>query len=330
VVVGQERAVKAVSQAILRSRAGLNDAGKPTGVFLFFGPSGTGKTLLAKTLANQLFDNTKGSFLRLDMSEYREEHSVSKLIGAPPGYVGYEEAGHLTEHLRRKPFSVVLFDEIEKSHPKVSDILLQLFDEGRHHRQRTAAWPTAATPSSSSRRTSAPTACSRRRASPTRSCARKAGRKAVFDAARGFFRPEFLNRIDELVVFEPLSLERRSRRSCKPRGQRVLGEAPGTSTTSRSRSTRAPCKHIAATRPTRRSLARGPLKRFVQREITTYLSHDDRRRPAARPLATCVIGTARADSHAGRLGRAPRMPSATTSTTPRTSMATAASTMASS
>ena len=129
-VVGQELAVRAVSEAIRRSRSGLSDPGRPMGVFLFLGPTGVGKTELAKALADQLF-NQEEAIIRLDMSEYMEKHSVSKLIGSPPGYVGYEEGGQLTEALRRRPYAVVLFDEIEKANHDVFNILLQIFDEGR-------------------------------------------------------------------------------------------------------------------------------------------------------------------------------------------------------
>ena len=129
-VVGQERAVAAVSNAIRRSRAGISDPDKPNGVFLFLGPTGVGKTELTKELSKQLFDNID-SLVRLDMSEFAEKHNVSRFIGAPPGYVGYEQGGSLTEIVRRKPYSVVLLDEIEKAHPEVLNILLQLFDDGR-------------------------------------------------------------------------------------------------------------------------------------------------------------------------------------------------------
>ena len=129
-VVGQDFAVKAVSEAIRRSRSGLSDPGRPMGVFLFLGPTGVGKTELAKALADQLF-NQEEALIRLDMSEYMEKHSVSKLIGSPPGYVGYDEGGQLTEALRRRPYAVVLFDEIEKAHHDVFNILLQIFDDGR-------------------------------------------------------------------------------------------------------------------------------------------------------------------------------------------------------
>ena len=129
-VIGQEEGVKAVSQAILRARAGLKDENRPIGSFIFLGPTGVGKTELAKALSESLFD-TERNMIRIDMSEYMEKHSVSRLVGAPPGYVGYDEGGQLTEAVRRKPYSVVLFDEIEKAHPDVFNILLQLLDDGR-------------------------------------------------------------------------------------------------------------------------------------------------------------------------------------------------------
>ena len=129
-VVGQDEAVNAVSDAVLRARAGLSDHSRPTGSFIFLGPTGVGKTELSKALAEALFD-TEDNMVRLDMSEYMEKHSVSRLIGAPPGYVGYDEGGQLTEAVRRKPYSVILFDEIEKAHPDVFNTLLQLLDDGR-------------------------------------------------------------------------------------------------------------------------------------------------------------------------------------------------------
>ena len=129
-VIGQDEAVEKVSEAIIRSRAGIQNPDRPIGSFLFLGPTGVGKTELAKTLAATLFDDEK-NMVRIDMSEYMEKHSVSRLIGAPPGYVGYEEGGQLTEAVRRKPYSVVLFDEIEKAHPDVFNVLLQVLDDGR-------------------------------------------------------------------------------------------------------------------------------------------------------------------------------------------------------
>ena len=132
-VVGQDEGVRRVTDAILRSKAGIKDPTKPIGSFLFLGPTGVGKTELAKTLAENLFDDEQ-NMVRIDMSEYMEKYSVSRLIGAPPGYVGYEEGGQLTEAVRRKPYSVVLFDEIEKAHPDVFNVLLQVLDDGTHYR----------------------------------------------------------------------------------------------------------------------------------------------------------------------------------------------------
>ena len=129
-VIGQEDAVEAVSEAVLRARAGLKDVNRPIGSFVFLGPTGVGKTELAKTLSEALFDTEK-NLIRIDMSEYMEKHAVSRLVGAPPGYVGYDEGGQLTEAVRRRPYSVILFDEIEKAHPDVFNILLQLLDDGR-------------------------------------------------------------------------------------------------------------------------------------------------------------------------------------------------------
>ena len=133
-VVGQEEGVKAVAEAVLRARAGLKDEKRPIGSFIFLGPTGVGKTELAKALSEALFDSEK-NMIRIDMSEYMEKHSVSRLVGAPPGYVGYDEGGQLTEAVRRKPYSVILFDEIEKAHPDVFNILLQLLDDGTSDRQ---------------------------------------------------------------------------------------------------------------------------------------------------------------------------------------------------
>ena len=129
-VIGQDEAVTGVTNAILRARSGLKDARKPIGSFIFLGPTGVGKTELAKTLTQSMFDDEK-NLIRIDMSEYMEKHSVSRLVGAPPGYVGYDQGGQLTEAVRRKPYSVILFDEIEKAHPDVFNILLQLLDDGR-------------------------------------------------------------------------------------------------------------------------------------------------------------------------------------------------------
>ena len=195
-VVGQDAAVAAVCAAIRRARAGLSEPGRPTGSFIFFGPTGVGKTELAKTLATFLFDSEK-RLTRIDMSEYMERHAVSRLVGAPPGYVGFEEGGQLTEAVRRRPYSVVLLDEIEKAHPDVFNILLQALDDGRltDSRGRVADFSNAVIIMTSNLG-----------AEEMAEAADGAAREEIIKAlARRFFRPEFLNRVDELVVFSPLA-----------------------------------------------------------------------------------------------------------------------------
>lgn len=201
-VVGQPFAVQAVSEAIRRSRAGLSDPARPMGVFLFVGPTGVGKTELAKALAEQLF-NQEEAIIRIDMSEYMEKHAVSKLIGSPPGYVGYEEGGQLTEALRRRPYSVVLFDEIEKAHPDVFNILLQIFDEGRltDSKGRTVNCKNALFIMTSN-------LGSEQLLEKIRSKSSEWTKEAVLNIVepilKTHFRPEFLNRLDEVLPFLPL------------------------------------------------------------------------------------------------------------------------------
>jgi ATP-dependent Clp protease ATP-binding subunit ClpB len=199
-VVGQPIAIKAVSEAIRRSRAGLNDPQRPIGVFLFIGPTGVGKTELVKALAEQLFDK-EDSIIRLDMSEYMEKHSVSRLVGSPPGYVGYEEGGQLTEALRRRPYSVVLFDELEKAHPDVFNILLQIFDEGR-------------ITDSKGRKVNCKNALFIMTSNLgsdlllKKTANTKEELLAVVDPIlKATFRPEFLNRLDDILPFLPLKLQ---------------------------------------------------------------------------------------------------------------------------
>ena len=177
-VIGQDEAVTAVANAIRRSRAGLSDPHRPIGTFLFLGPTGVGKTELAKTLAEFLFDDER-AMVRIDMSEYMEKHSVSRLIGAPPGYVGYDQGGQLTEAVRRRPYSVVLLDEVEKAHPDVFNVLLQLMDDGRltDGQGRTVHFTNVVLIMTSN----------------------------LPGEPRDFFRPEFINRIDEIVRFRALS-----------------------------------------------------------------------------------------------------------------------------
>jgi len=196
-VVGQDEAVRLVSDAIRRSRAGLSDAGRPYGSFLFLGPTGVGKTELSKALAEFLFDS-EDHLIRIDMSEYMERHSVARLIGAPPGYVGYEEGGQLTELVRRKPYSVILLDEVEKAHNDVFNVLLQVLDDGRmtDGQGRTVDFRNTVIVMTSNL--------------GSHDIQRMAGqdpdliKEAVMAEVRKHFRPEFVNRIDEIVVFQAL------------------------------------------------------------------------------------------------------------------------------
>ena len=196
-VIGQDEAVVAVANAVRRSRAGLADPNRPSGSFMFLGPTGVGKTELCKALAEFLFD-TEEAMVRIDMSEFMEKHSVARLIGAPPGYVGYEEGGYLTEAVRRKPYSVILLDEVEKAHPDVFNILLQVLEDGRltdsHGRtvdfRNTVIVMTSNLGSSQIQELVGD---------------REAQRAAVMDALTSHFRPEFINRVDEVVIFEPLA-----------------------------------------------------------------------------------------------------------------------------
>ena len=202
-VVGQEEAVRLVSEAILRSRAGIADPGKPIGSFLFLGPTGVGKTELAKTLAEALFDSEK-NLVRIDMSEYMEKFSVSRLIGAPPGYVGYEEGGQLTEAVRRKPYSVVLFDEVEKAHPDVFNVLLQVLDDGRitDSQGRTVDFKNTILILTSNLGSQALLDGINDRGEISNQA-----RDQVNELLKRSFRPEFLNRLDEIVFYKPLTKE---------------------------------------------------------------------------------------------------------------------------
>ncbi|HHX22315.1 MAG TPA: AAA domain-containing protein, partial [Clostridiales bacterium] len=202
-VVGQHEAVQLVSDAILRSRAGISDANRPIGSFLFLGPTGVGKTELAKALAEALFDSER-SLIRIDMTEYMEKFSVSRLIGAPPGYVGYEEGGQLTEAVRRKPYSVILFDEMEKAHPDVFNILLQILDDGRvtDSQGRTVDFTNAILIMTSNLGSD----LILDGISEDGELSEQA-KQGVTALLRSHFRPEFLNRIDETVFFTPLSRE---------------------------------------------------------------------------------------------------------------------------
>ena len=200
-VIGQEEAVKAVAQAVKRGRVGLKDPNRPIGSFLFLGPTGVGKTELAKSLAACLFDD-ENNMVRIDMSEYMEKYSVSRLIGAPPGYVGYEEGGQLTEAVRRKPYSVVLFDEIEKAHPDVFNVLLQVLDDGRitDSQGRTVDFKNTILIMTSN--LGADYLLDGIDAEGNIS---KESEDLVMSQLRGSFRPEFLNRLDEIIMFKPLT-----------------------------------------------------------------------------------------------------------------------------
>jgi len=200
-VIGQEEAVSKVSDAILRSKAGIKDPTKPIGSFLFLGPTGVGKTELAKSLAEALFDNEQ-NIVRIDMSEYMEKHSVSRLIGAPPGYVGYEEGGQLTEAVRRKPYSVVLFDEIEKAHPDVFNVLLQVLDDGRitDSQGRTVNFKNTILIMTSNIGSDYLIDGIEGDGSIS-----SASEEMVMNELRNHFRPEFLNRLDEIIMFKPLT-----------------------------------------------------------------------------------------------------------------------------
>jgi ATP-dependent Clp protease ATP-binding subunit ClpB len=201
-VVGQEEGVRAVADAVLRARSGIKDPNRPIGSFLFLGPTGVGKTELARALAAVLFDD-EGNLVRIDMSEYMEKHTVARLIGAPPGYVGYDEGGQLTEAVRRRPFSVILFDEIEKAHHDVFNVLLQVLDDGRltDSQGRTVDFKNTVLIMTSN--IGSPQILEAQQ----RGAAYEQMRTVVMGELRQHFRPEFLNRVDEVVVFHPLGTE---------------------------------------------------------------------------------------------------------------------------
>ena len=260
-VMGQDEAVEAVADAVQRSRAGLSDPGRPIASFMFLGPTGVGKTELAKTLAEQLFDS-EDSIVRIDMSEYMEKHTVSRLVGAPPGYVGYEEGGQLTEAVRRRPYAVVLFDEVEKAHGDVFNVLLQVLDDGRitDSQGRTVSFKNAVIIMTSN-------VGSQHVLEPGEG-GPGAAKERVMEAVQKLFRPEFVNRIDEFIVFDPLSqaqIEAIVKLQVVRVAQRLedrkikLQLSPGAVT------------HLAATGYDPVYGAR-PVKRAVQRQLETPLS----------------------------------------------------------
>ncbi|MFM8335218.1 MAG: AAA family ATPase, partial [Opitutaceae bacterium] len=262
-VVGQDEAVNLVTEAILRARSSIKDPRRPVGSFLFLGPTGVGKTELAKTLAETLFD-AEAAMVRIDMSEYMEKHSVARLIGAPPGYVGYDEGGQLTEAVRRKPYAVVLFDEVEKAHPDVFNVLLQVLDDGRitDAQGRTVDFKNTViilTSNLGSRHLLE---------GVTGDTIPENVREGVMTEVRRAFRPEFLNRIDETILFKPLTLEEigsivdllladLNRRLADRRVTVVLD---------------AKAKAWAAERGYDPVFGARPLKRFLQRRIETQLA----------------------------------------------------------
>jgi ATP-dependent Clp protease ATP-binding subunit ClpB len=199
-VIGQNEAVEAVSNAVRRARSGLQDPNRPIGSFIFMGPTGVGKTELAKALAAFIFDSEQ-AMIRIDMSEFMEKHSVARLIGAPPGYVGYEEGGYLTEAVRRRPYSVVLFDEIEKAHPEVFNVLLQILDDGRmtDGQGRTVDFKNTLVIMTSN--------IGSQWIQELAASDRQKMEQRVTDALRQHFKPEFLNRIDETIIFQNLTPE---------------------------------------------------------------------------------------------------------------------------
>ncbi len=200
-VVGQDEAINAVSKAVRRSRSGMQDPNRPIGSFIFLGPTGVGKTELARALAEFLFDD-QNAMVRIDMSEYQERHTISRLFGAPPGYVGYEEGGQLTEAVRRRPYSVVLFDEIEKAHSEIFNALLQVLDDGRmtDGQGRTVDFRNTLIIMTSN-------LGSQLWMNDESGQPRQVSRDAVVELLKNFFRPEFLNRVDEIVTFKPLTRE---------------------------------------------------------------------------------------------------------------------------
>ena len=259
-LIGQKDAVRAVSDAVRRSRAGLSDPNRPTGSFLFLGPTGVGKTELAKALAEFLFDDER-AMVRIDMSEYSEKHSVARLVGAPPGYVGYEQGGQLTEAVRRRPYSVVLLDEVEKADPEIFDILLQVLDDGRltDGQGRTVDFRNTILILTSN-------LGSQFLADPYLTPEEK--RESVMSVVSAAFRPEFLNRLDETVMFDALTREN-------------LGEIVDLLVASLESRLRERRIGLTVTEPARGWLARvgydpafgaRPLRRSIQREIGDRLA----------------------------------------------------------
>lgn len=265
-VIGQDEGVKLVSEAILRSKAGIKDPSKPIGSFLFLGPTGVGKTELAKTLAASLFDD-ENNMARIDMSEYMEKYSVSRLIGAPPGYVGYEEGGQLTEAVRRKPYSVVLFDEIEKAHPDVFNVLLQVLDDGRitDSQGRTVDFKNTILILTSN--IGSPYLLDGIKEDGSIS---SEAQELAMNDLRASFRPEFLNRLDEIVMFKPLTKENISgiiNILIDELNKRLAGREIKVQLTD------AAIK-LAADEAYEPSFGARPLKRYLQKNVETILARE--------------------------------------------------------
>jgi ATP-dependent Clp protease ATP-binding subunit ClpB len=259
-VVGQDEAVSSVANAIRRSRAGLSDPMRPIGSFLFLGPTGVGKTELARALAEFLFDDER-ALVRIDMSEYQERHTVSRLVGAPPGYVGFEEGGQLTEAVRRRPYSVLLLDEIEKAHGDVFNVLLQLLEDGRltDGHGRTVDFRNAVVIMTSNLGSTT---------FQDASIPLEKRREAIVDDVRGFFRPEFVNRIDEVVVFDPLGPEQIRRIvdiQVALLSERLAGRSLALELTDAARD-------LLATKGYEPAFGARPLKRLIQREVQDPLA----------------------------------------------------------
>jgi ATP-dependent Clp protease ATP-binding subunit ClpB len=259
-LIGQQKAVRAVSDAVRRARAGISDPNRPTGSFLFLGPTGVGKTELAKSLADFLFDDER-AMVRIDMSEYSEKHAVARLVGAPPGYVGYEEGGQLTEAVRRRPYSVLLLDEVEKAHPEVFDILLQVLDDGRltDGQGRTVDFRNVILVLTSNLGS---------QFLVDQALDATAKRNAVMTAVHAAFKPEFLNRLDEVVLFDPLTVEELSRiveLQVKELGERLKGRRLNLEVTDGARAWLA----VSGFDP---AYGARPLRRLVQREIGDRLA----------------------------------------------------------
>ncbi len=268
-VIGQEDAIHAVSQSIRRTRAGLKDPKRPSGSFIFLGPTGVGKTELAKTLADFLFGDD-GALITLDMSEYMEKHTVSRLVGSPPGYVGYEEGGQLTEAVRRKPFSVVLFDEIEKAHPDVFNALLQILEEGRltDSQGRSVDFRNTVLIMTSNLGTQDLRKSTLGFAKNDEAVSYERMKEKVHDALKVHFRPEFLNRIDETIVFHELSREEVTEivdLMIARTVEQLEGQGIGLELTT-------DAKHFLADKGYDPTMGARPLRRAIQRQIEDVLS----------------------------------------------------------